>query len=437
MKKILAADLYCGAGGSTAGMARACKRLGYTLDALAINHWSVAISTHQANQPWARHICWPVDQVDPRRVVPDGRLDLLWASPECTHHSIARGGVPVSDQKRAGAWHVPAWLTALRVDSLIVENVREFQNWGPLIEKRDHRGKVLYDKKTGRPQLVPDPTRKGETFRAWVQALESLGYRVEHRVLNCADYGAPTSRQRLFVMAKRGKGRIEWPRATHGTAAGLLPYRTAREVIDWSIKGESIFTRKRPLTENTLRRIAAGLRKFGGAAADGLVQPFLTTLTHVGPPRVHSIDAPLPTITTAHRGEIAVVEPFLVAYHSGHGDKRDGDRRTHSLAAPLPTLDCSNRYGLCEPFLIKYYGTGGARAVNEPLDTVTCKDRFGLCEPACLDILFRMLYPHELAAAQGFDKGYQFSGSKGDQVRQIGNAVPPDMADALTTAQVA
>lgn len=483
-KKVTAADLFCGAGGTSTGLAAACARLGLGLDLLAINHWALAIATHGRNHPWARHICWPIEQVQPKRAIPNGRLDLLWASPECTHHSIARGGRPVSDQKRAGAWEICRWATELRIENLIVENVREFQDWGPIGSN-------------GRPLK----SRKGETFRAWITALESLDYRVESRVLNCADYGDPTSRRRLFVLAKRGRGRIEWPKPTHGD--GLAPWRTAREIIDWELKGQSIFNRARPLKQRTIDRIAAGLRKFGGAAAEpflvmlygtpdarsvhrpaptvtargqhvGICEPFLMSATHSGSARVHSAGAPMPTVTCAKRGEIALVEPFilppegvhrgnaarsldaplqtvlasrgagalvepfLVAYRGDHAGRRDGENRVHSVNEPLRTQDTSNRYGLCEPFLLKYNGNGvGAHEVGQPLPTATTKERFGLVEPVCLDILFRMLQPHELAAAQGFPAGYYFAGNKEQVVKQIGNAVPTNTAAALAEAQLA
>jgi DNA (cytosine-5)-methyltransferase 1 len=483
MKKIMAADLYCGAGGTTSGLFEACRRLGFRLDLLAVNHWAVAISTHTRNHPDARQICWAVDALSPKRCIPGGKLDLLVASPECTHHSIARGGMPVSDQKRAGAWEVQRWATELRIDDILVENVREFESWGPVGANRR-----------------PIQSRKGETFRAWVKALESLNYRVEWRVLNCADFGDPTSRKRLFIRARRGNGHIEWPKPTHAerAGAGLQAWHTAREIIDWTVHGRSIFNRERPLKARTIERIAAGLRKFGGAAAEpflvmlygnsdvktvdrplptvtaggghvGLCEPFLLDCNHgsgVGY-RVHGLDGAVPTLTAnkglalcepfilpqfggsrarsverplgaiTTDGGAALIEPFLVNYHGNHSGRMDGMDRVDAVDAPLRTVDCSNRYGLCEPFLIKYYRTGKTAPIGEPLHTVTTKDRFRLVEPAYLDILYRMLEPHELAAAMGFPEGYQFLGTKSDVVKQIGNAVPTNTAEALAEAALA
>jgi len=470
--KIFAADLFCGAGGTSSGLYQACNSMGIGVDLVAINHWTVAIETHRENHPEARHICAGLESIDPREAVPSGRLDLLVASPECTHHSIARGGKPVCDQLRASAWHVLRWIELLQVENILIENVREFQKWGPT----DLAGK-------------PIKARNGETYRAFLGALRSMNYTVEDRILNAADYGDPTSRKRLFIQARRGPREITWPAPTHGNGR---PYRTAREIIDWSISGESIFRRKKPLSRNTLARIAAGLRKYGGKNAE----PFLVML--YGTNDARSVDRPLPTVT-AGGNHVGLCEPFLVRYHGSHTGQKDGDRRTHSIQLPLPVLDTSNRYGLvepvvihtnhaggkrshsidrplptvtcghrgemalvepfitvmkgnskvrdidspvptittnphlylCEPFIAKYYGTAVGQSVDKPLDTITTKARFGLVEPVGLDIRFRMLQPHELAAAMSFDSGYVFKGNKTETVKQIGNAVPVMTAAAL------
>lgn len=360
---ISAADLFCGAGGTSSGLCRVAKRLHLDLDLVAVNHWPRAVETHQRNHPWARHVCADLASVeaDPSRLIPGGRLRLLVASPECTHHSVARGGRPCSDQSRASAWHVLHWCERLRVDDLLLENVREFEQWGPLGAD-------------GRPVRE----KRGATFQAFVEALRSMGYDVQWRVLNSADYGAATCRRRLFLRASRGA--IVWPEASH---AGR--WRGAREIIDWSLKGQDIRERKRPLSPKTLARIAAGLKKFGGEA-------FLVCLAHAGADasRARSLSQPVPCIPAGHRGEQA----------------------------------------LCQPFLTKYYGTGTSRSVDVPLDTISTKDRFALVEPFRMGIRFRMLQPHELAAAMGF-AGYEFSGNKTEIVKQIGNAVQVDMAEAL------
>ncbi len=507
-----AADLFCGAGGTSTGLYNACREVGRTLDLLAVNHWPVAIESHRINHPGARHICARLESIRPEDAVPGGRLDIMVASPECTHHSIARGGRPVSDQLRASAWYLLRWVETLRVDSLLIENVREFRDWGPI----GASGKPL-------------KSRKGQTYQAFLNALRSLGYTVEYRVLNAADYGDATTRQRLFIMARKGRKPITWPEPTHGDPSLLgarEPYRTARQVIDWSIKSKSIFGRNKPLAPATMKRIEAGLRKFGGKNAEpflvmfyktnnsrsvdrplptvmtvdhiGLCQPFVLGQQSCAAPR--SVDDPLPTIAT--KGAISLIEPFIVAtdHKGGNGryangidepittvttktrhalvepfivpffGERDGQgARCHSVDRPLPTvtshgagalvepfltimkgksktrgvdepvptLTTKPHLYLCEPFITRYNGSGcGAKSADEPLDTITTRDRFGLVEVSGryqIDIRFRMLQPHELAAAMSLD-GYELAGTKTDQVKQIGNAVPERLARALCRA---
>lgn len=410
---IRAADLFCGAGGASTGLARACEALGERVELLAVNHWDLAVETHAANHPWARHLCEALDSVDPRKAVPGGKLDVLLASPECTHHSVARGGKPVSNQSRATAWHVLRWAEALRPSFVAVENVPEFRTWGPLGAN-------------GRPLK----SRAGETFRAWVAALASLGYTVEAKVLNAADYGAATTRRRLFVVARldggRARGPVIWPEATHSETPDLFgraKWRAAREVIDWSLVGRSIFGRSKPLADNTLRRIAAGARKFWGLE----LEPFLIAMEHGG--RVLDATKPLPTITTARGGAFGLVEPFVLGQQSGAMGRAVSD--------PVPTIATKGALSLIEPFLVKFYGSGeNVEPVTRPLSTVTTRDRFGLVEPAHLDIRFRMLAPHELAAGMGFPASYRFAGNREAQVRQIGNAVVVEQAEAICRAML-
>lgn len=203
-RPLRAVDLFCGAGGTSTGLALAAERLGLEVDLLAVNHWATAIETHRRNHPWARHLCKSLHEVNPREAVPDGRLQLLIAAPECVFHSVARGGRPINDQMRMSAWQIVDWLSALYVERVLIENVREFRDWGPL----GATGRLL-------------KARKGETYRAFLAAIRSLGYRVEDRVLNAADYGDPTTRERLFILARRGTRRITWPAPTHFPTALL------------------------------------------------------------------------------------------------------------------------------------------------------------------------------------------------------------------------
>ncbi len=205
MAKIFAADLFAGAGGASNGLVRAAAALGLDVDLLAVNHWPIAVETHSRNHPTVRHMCESVERIEPREVVPGGRLHLLMAGPECTHFSTARGGRPVNAQSRATAWSILKWAQELYIDTIIIENVPEFRSWGPI----------------GANQK-PLKSKRGETFRAFLTALRSLGYTVEDKILNAADYGDPTTRQRLFIMARRGRHKVSWPAPTGPISPTIL-----------------------------------------------------------------------------------------------------------------------------------------------------------------------------------------------------------------------
>lgn len=445
-RTITAVDLFCGAGGTSTGLRQACGQLGHILHLTGINHWDVAIGTHQANHPDAAHYFEDLDNINPRRLFPDGRIDLLMASPACTHHSRARGDKPMNDQSRSSAWAILRWAEALYIDALLIENVVEFQEWCPLGAN-------------GRPMA----SKKGQTFQAFITSLRSLGYNVEWKVLNAANYGDPTSRERLFILARRGHKRITWPAPTHSETGGETLFeqterwRSAAEIIDWSLPSQSIFARKKPLAENTLRRISAGLQRYGGL-------PFLTPNFTERPgqqPRTHCLQSPTPVVTSHGAGML--VQPFLVKFYGGaNAEAIDRPLPTvtanyehfgiaqpivvelrknataRSLTAPLSTSITSGAHqALAQPFLIKFTRTGQAYPLAQPIDTITTRDRFALVEPLplgnglALDVHFRMLQPHELAAAQGFPKHYQFHGNRSEQIKQIGNAVPVNLARAL------
>lgn len=418
----IAADLFCGAGGTSTGLLEAAQSLGLPVKLIAVNHWQVAIATHSQNHPFADHYCEAVENLDPCKVVPGGYLRLLVASPECRFHSTARGGRPINDQLRTSPWDILRWMEALYIEDVLIENVPDFVDWGPLDE---HGHKVN--------------AQKGKIFLQYLRCIRALGYRVDYRTLLAADYGDPTTRKRLFIICRR-KRRIAWPDPTHTgnleqaqlDGRNLAPWRTARDIIDWSERGQSIYNRKRPLADNTLRRIAVGLRKLSGL-------PFVIGQQSGAAPR--SVDEPLPTVATA--GALACVQPFLIQMN-GTSERQLAMR---SVDDPMPTVATANQHALVQPYLVKYYGSGdGAVSVDEPLPTVTTKDRFGLVEPLIfqignqsymLDILFRMLLPRELAAAQGFPPDYQFTGKREDVVRQIGNAVPCNLARALCRSLLA
>jgi DNA (cytosine-5)-methyltransferase 1 len=397
VKTIQIADLFCGAGGTSTGAVEALRALGYDPKLTAVTHWDRAIATHKANHPTARHFCASVDDLNPRTLFAEGALDLLWASPECTHHSTARGGKPINDQSRATAHCVTRWAEALRPATILIENVPEFETWGPIGTN-------------GRPLK----SRKGETFRAWLGMLNSLGYTVDFRRLTAANYGDPTTRERLFIQAQRGRRRIFWPDATHAKPAadlfamdGRVPWRSAADIIDWSIPGKSIFTRSKALAPKTLKRIREGLEQHGGA--------MIIAMEHGG--RTLPMSNPLPTVTCAKGGAFGMA--YILPQQSGG--------KLRPVNEPAPTISTSGALSL----IVEYYGNGKARPVTEPLPTVTCVDRFALIQASGGDVLFRMLRWQELAAAQGFRGDHIFTGNQREITKQIGNAVPRRMARAL------
>lgn len=395
----LIVDNFAGGGGASTGIELATGR---SVD-IAINHDPAAIAMHRANHPSSKHYCENVWDVDPVEACAGRPVGLAWFSPDCKHFSKAKGGKPVEKAIRGLAWVAIRWAKLVRPRVIILENVEEFTTWGPLISNR------------------PDPTRKGQTFRRFVHALKRYGYRVAWNELRACDYGAPTIRKRFFLIARCDGLPIVWPEPTHGdpstlfVASGILhPWRTAAEIIDWTIPCPSIYDRKKPLCENTMRRIARGLRKF--------------VLEH-----------PQPYIVDDH------IAPFLIQYHTEQSGK---EVRGQALDKPLMTADSSNRYGLVTALLIKYYGQGEGQSLREPLHTITAKDRFGLVivrgEPyQIIDIGLRMLTPRELFRAQGFPEGYIIDRDadgkhypKSAQVARCGNAVPPPFAEALVRANL-
>lgn len=402
-------DLFCGAGGESCGIHEAFARRDEHVKLFAVNHWVTACETHAANFPSDECICQDITTMIPRNLVKDGQpVELMWASPACTHHSVARGGKPMDDQSRCTPFNVLEWCSELNVKRLIVENVPEFLAWGPL-----------------GPDMRPVQSQKGLFFGQFVSYLRGIGYHVDWRVLNAADFGAPTTRRRLFIQAvKKGSGKqLVWPNATNTESPEadlfgsiLRPWVPASEVIDWSIPCQPIDDRERPLAPKTMQRIMSGIAKYWGEHAE----PFLVRYNG-GEHRHHPISAPVPTLDTSNR--YGLVQPMILPQQSG-AIARPTDR-------PCPTVATAGAISLIQPLIMEYYGNGQCKPVTEPLGTVTCKERFALVKPEDCRIGFRMLQPHELAAAQSFPDWYKFTGTKADVVKQIGNAVCPRVAAAL------
>lgn len=430
----LIVDLFAGGGGASTGIEAATGR---TVD-VAINHNPVALAVHAANHPKTKHLAADVFEVDPRVATGGRPVDILWASPDCTHFSRSKGGKPKERRIRSLAWVVVDWARAVRPGLIFIENVSEFQTWGPL----DDEGHPIKE-------------RMGETFTQWRGALELLGYSIDWRVLDASRYGAPTRRRRLFLVARRDGQPIRWPEATHGP--GLLPFHTAAECIDWSIPCVSIFGRRKPLAEATQRRIAAGLRRFvlehPSPFVVGNCAPILIQ-TGQGErkgqrPRYLDLHQPLNTVVAGGQKH-ALVVAFLAKHYGGNTTPGS------SLAAPMDTITAQDHHALVtaqlggrseqvRAFLTAYYGAKheAGQDLREPLRTIVAADRFGLVTVNGVghdieDIGMRMLAPGELLRAQfgRFAAGYDLSAAKTQaaKVRLVGNSVSPENAEALVLA---
>jgi len=354
-------DNFAGGGGASTGIWMATGRA----PDLAINHNREALAMYKANHPETRVLCEDVFDVNPRAATGGQPVGLAWFSPDCTFFSKARGAKPHRDRNRARrrrglAGVVLKWAAQVKPRVICVENVEEFKDWGPL-----------------GPDGLPDPARKGISFRRWVSQLSNLGYVVETRELRACDYGAPTSRKRLFIVARCDGRPIVWPEPTHGPGRPL-PYRTAAECIDWTIPCPSIFSRKKPLAPATLRRIARGVMRFVIQAK----QPFIVPITHTGGDRVHSIGEPIRTITGAHRGEFALISPTLI--QTGYGERQGQAPRVPGLDKPLGTIMATGeKHALVATFLARHYGDPSGRQtpsaqMSLPMSTSTAADHHAL-----------------------------------------------------------
>lgn len=444
----LIVDNFAGGGGASTGIEIAT---GYSVD-IAINHDPEAIRMHKTNHPNTKHYCEDVWKVDPIKACKGHPVGLAWFSPDCKHFSKAKGGKPKDKNIRGLAWVACRWAGLVRPRVIMLENVEEFKTWGPL--NRGHR---------------PIKAKQGVTFRRFVQQLEDLGYEVQFRELVAADYGTPTMRKRLILIARCDGSPIVWPEPTHGPVdseavkAGLLkPYVGAYTQIDFSKPCPSIFDTSeeikekygiravRPLAPKTMDRIARGLKKFildnpepfvvkdgEKKTAHALIQyRSETTMDEV---RGQTITDPIMTVDSSNR--YGLVTSFLSKfYKSGTGQ---------DLREPLHTVTTSpGHFGEVRAFLIKYYGQGTGQDIKDPLDTVTAQDRFGLVkidgtDYKIVDIGLRMLEPHELYGCQGFPEDYiinhDYTGksySRSEQVKRCGNAVCPPIPAAMVRANL-
>jgi len=465
-------DNFAGGGGASTGIELA---LGRHVD-IAINHDAKAIAMHTANHPQTQHYCESVWDIDPREVTQGRPVGLVWLSPDCKHFSKAKGGKPVEKKIRGLAWIALRWASVAKPRVIMLENVEEFITWGPL-----------------GPDGKPCKKNKGREFNSFKNALIKQGYKVEHKELRACDFGAPTIRKRLFLIARCDGMPIVWPDATHGDPSNILtkakklkPWRTVAECMDWNLPCQSIFERARPLADATNRRIAKGVMRYvvneenpfiltmahgegegktkrwgtgvrniktplptiTASGGYGIVAPFLTEFANASNDRNMPADEPLRTqCAQVKGGHFALVAPFISTYY---GEKNADEVRGQKINEPLRTQTTENRHALVSAFLIKYYGTDGDLSLKEPLHTITSKDRFGLItvhgtQYQIADIGLRMLAPRELFKAQGFPDKYIIGDNpsqgltltKTEQVRMVGNSVCPPIAEAIVRANLA
>ncbi len=475
-------DCFAGGGGASVGIEMA---LGRQVD-IAINHDPAAIIMHKTNHPDTLHLTEDIFKVKLQKYVKGKHVALMWASPDCTSHSKAKGDKPRESGLRILPWSVYKHAKAILPDVIIMENVEEIQQWGPLDE-----------------QGYPIKEKKGEEYRKFISAMQNLGYDFSCRKLVAADYGAPTTRKRWYAIFRRDGKAIVWPQQTHnrGGTDGLKKWVPVASVLDFSNLGKSIFGRKKPLADNTMKRIARGLQKYVFENPE----PFIIQVNHGGSNfRGQSVHSPMPTITQKHGfGMVTpVVAPLLIQYHSETSAR---EVRGQAVGEPIRTIDTNNRYAevmafltkfyktgtgqsLFEPihtittspghfgqvsvltvkldellksgvseeeaqkctwvseFIIEYYGCGTGQAVDVPLHTITTKERFALItvmgnKYVILDIFLRMLTPEELKLGQGFPKDYIIDRDYmwhtvpiSERVKRIGNSVVPIMAKVLVEA---
>lgn len=445
--KDLIIDCFAGGGGASVGIEMA---LGRPVD-IAINHDPDAILMHKTNHPDTLHLTEDIFRVDLKKYVKGRHVALMWASPDCTSHSKAKGGKPRERGLRILPWAVYKHARTILPDVILMENVEEIQQWGPL----DTDG-------------YPIKERRGEDYQKFITAMKSLGYIFDCRELVAADYGAPTTRKRWYAIFRRDGREIKWPEPTHskGGANGLNPWEPIWKYLNLLDFGKSIFGRKKPLAENTMKRIARGLEKFVFSCPE----PFLIQVNHGGDNfRGQNLHHPLPTITQKHG--FGLISPYIVPI--GYGERNGQLPRVNDINEPIHTIttspghfgavsviavnfhelekagidkETSQKCTWVSQFIMEYYGSGTGQNVTDPLHTIVTKDRFALItllgnQYVILDIFLRMLIPEELKRGQGFsvdyiiDRDYNWKPYPiAKQVARIGNSVVPIMAQKLAEA---
>jgi site-specific DNA-cytosine methylase len=476
-------DFLCGLGGVTEGAEKTNK---YKVIA-CLNHNERALDTHNINHPKAIHFLADLTEMDLEAMQPLIGVDGFWISPDCTSHSNAKGGQSREADSRMLAEQLYRYADYLKPKMIFVENVREFLSWSPLEQKQDKDGHLMFDKK-GKPIMIPVKSREGEYYKTWVETMKKLGYvNYQYKILNCADYGTPSSRVRYFGIFSREGYKINFPVPTHDKFGryGLEKWIPCRNYIDLQNEGESIFGRtekgKKPLSEKTLKRIAYGIKKYCFQDQDnvfvakyygseGNVSPINEPLHTITTKDRHSLislnfvnqyygredanfslDEPAKTITTRNFNQLITIErnQFLT-------DNIWGSTASQSLEKPINTIMTEPEKQLVtvdinlktnqsikniekSQFITKYFSGNHASSINNPLSTITTIDHNALVtvvdwDQIILDVKMRFLTAEELKLCQGFPKEYILKGTAAEQKKGIGNSVPPPMVTALLNA---
>ncbi|KOY85048.1 hypothetical protein AD998_01800 [bacterium 336/3] len=469
-------DLFCGAGGATSGI----QATDFAQVIACINHDPLAIRSHAANHPECQHYVEDIRLFDEKELP---KCDALWMSAECTHISNAKGGKSRNADSRTLSFEVFRYAQHCEPNYIIVENLREILTWGPLIHKKNKEGEFMYEK-DGSPTMTPDkdPEKLGSYYRYWVKTLKEMGYvNYSYKLLNSADFGEYTARTRYFgIFSKKGFP-IRFPSPTHHKtgAMGLQKWKPVKELLDFGDLGESVFYRKKPLSENTLKRILAGLQKFVGS----YILKYNSNNAKTGTNRGASLDDPCHTITT--QGRLGLIQPIFF-------DMTYTGQKCKTIEAPAGTITTIDHHSLIQcQFIDEYHGKGRPQSIEKPLGTITTVDTFSLIQPFLLDDNFqnvghhlnkphptilasqkythliqlkkvaqplqindmdgyymkqvklfciehgindiyqRMLRVDEMKVIQGFDKNYKLFGSLKDQKKFIGNSVVPKMAKSI------
>jgi site-specific DNA-cytosine methylase len=472
-KKPIIHDLFSGAGGTTTGIIQACEILGLNPEMTAINHWNMAVDSHTANHPEVKHYCQSLGVVHPLDVQPEGVIDVLVASPECIHFTKARQARPMSAQSRAGAQEVAHWASILMPRIIIVENVEEFQDWGPL----------------NRQTMRPIESKKGQLFQAWINGLKATGYKVDYRTLQSEHYGDATKRKRLFIIATRGKLKPIWPLPTHGNeleleentqsmfSRNMKKWRIGRDIIDPTRKSTSIF--EKPKALNTVRRIFHGTKRFkdnhmtilrknntgtslespcptitAGGKHLGYSEPLISKTESVSRAQSmvnlkgqNSCDVSKPLLTQTSMRHLAATH---VQIDNPNDVSPENSETVFQVGIALESIINAHYTKKCPTILLEP-GTPIPLSKIEKKQIKAIKSANPGVEKIILlvktapiiviqgmkftfDILFRMLANDELARAQGFPPSYTFAGLDKDVTKQIGNSVPPGLARAIFLA---